>query len=80
MLIIEALEIIKTDEGLDDQYSVAQMIGVSQGTISNYMKGNKYPNLNVAGTIYMHWGLVVEPFTETAVIKEAEYIKEYGGQ
>jgi len=78
MLIVEAIDIIKDKEQIDDQYSIAQIIGVSQGTISNYLKGDKYPNLSVAGNIYLNWELVVEPFTERAVKREAEYLEEYG--
>ena len=77
MEVIDALEIIGDKEGTEDQYSMAETLGVSQGTISNYMKGNKYPNLRTAGKIYGHYGLVVEPFTEKAVKKEWAYIEEY---
>ena len=76
MEVIDALEIIRDKEDIEDQYSMAETLGVSQGTISNYMKGT-YPNLRTAGKIYGHYGLVVEPFTEKAVKKEWAYLEEY---
>jgi DNA-binding XRE family transcriptional regulator len=79
MLVREALDIIKEEEGIVDQYELAKMIGVSQPTISNYYKGKSYPNLEVATTIYGRWGYRCEPFTELALEKEWELIKNRKG-
>ena len=77
MLIKEALEIIKEKEKAKDQYILAKLLKVSQGTISNYTKGTTYPTLIVAGYIYGKYGLQVEPFTEIALKKEWDWQQKY---
>ena len=74
MLVKDALLKIKDDLKLQDQYDMAKVLGVSQGTISNYMKGKSYPTLLIAARIYGEFGYRVEPFTEDALKKEWEYI------
>jgi DNA-binding XRE family transcriptional regulator len=76
MLIREALEKIKAQEKIRDQYELARLIGVSQPTISNYYKGKSYPTLEIASTIYGRWGHRCEPFTEQALQKEWEIVKK----
>ncbi len=77
MLISEALDLIKEDKGLKDQYDLAILLKVSQGTISNYYKGKSYPTLHIAAKIYGNHGHKVEPFTELSLEKEWAYIQEY---
>ena len=76
MLVGEAIESIMGAYNIKDQYAMAKTLGVSQGTISNYIKGTTYPTLLVAARIYGEYGYRVEPFTEKALKKEWEYIKE----
>ena len=76
MKIKEAPEIIKEKEGAHDQYELAKLLKVSQGTISNYSKSNAYPTLMVAGYVYGTYGLQVEPFTKLALEKEWEWQKK----
>jgi DNA-binding XRE family transcriptional regulator len=79
MFIKEALEQIKVKEGIKDQYELAKVIGVSQPTISNYYKGHSNPTLEIASTIYGRWGFRCEPFTEMALEKEWERVKNRKG-
>jgi len=74
MYIAEALQIIAEQEETKDQYDMANVIGVSQGTISNYKKNGAYPTLNVAAKIYKDYGIQCEPFTEHAL---EDYIEKY---
>ena len=78
MLVNEAIELIKEQEKLHDQYELAKLLKVSQGTISNYYKGNTYPNLKVAGYIYGKYNLRCEPFTEEALQKEWDFQTKHG--
>jgi len=78
MLITEALEVIKDIEKESNQYKLAKLLRVSQGTISNYTKHGKYPDLRAAGYIWGKYGIQVEPFTEKALEKEWEYQKKTG--
>lgn len=77
MQIVEALQLIEEEEGIKDQYEMAAVLNVSQGTVSNYHKKDKYPTLTVAARIYGKWGHQVEPFTEKALAKEWDYIKQF---
>ena len=72
MLINEALELIKKEKGLQDQYDLSRELGVSQATVSNYVNGKSYPTLSVASKIYGEYGHRVEPFTEWALQKDWE--------
>ena len=76
MYINEALEIIKKETGLSHQLDLANELKTSQGTISNYTSGKSYPTLLMASRVYGKFGLVVEPFTETALKREWGYVKE----
>ena len=78
MLMNEAIAKIKEELKLHDQYEVAKTIGVSQGTVSNYMKGTSYPTLSIAAKVYGEYGYRVEPFTEWALQKEWEFLQEHG--
>lgn len=77
MYVAEALALIEESEDVKDQYEMAGLLEVSQGTISNYHKKGRYPTLLVAAKIYGLYGHVVEPFTEKAVAKEWEYISTF---
>ncbi len=77
MLINEALELIKEEDELSDQYDLSKTIGVSQGTISNYYKNKSYPTLHIAAKIFGKYGHRVEPFTELSLAKEWAFIEEY---
>lgn len=74
MLIKDAIEEIKEVTGAKDQYEVADVIGTSQGTVSNYMKGRSYPTLEIAARIYNEFNIRCEPFTEWAL---QDYIEKY---
>jgi len=78
MLISEAIAKIKEQLKLKDQYEVARTLGISQATVSNYMKGKSYPTLSVATKIYGEYGYRVEPFTESALKKEWEFYTKHG--
>ena len=75
MFINEAINTIKKEHKVADQYEMAKIIQVSQATISNYLKGTTYPQLPVAARIYGLYGLRCEPFTEKALQKEWDMIK-----
>jgi len=73
MDINEALEIIwDKEESVTDQYTLAKVVGVSQGTISNYYNKKSEPTKDVAARIYHEYGLQCEPFTILALAKYAE--------
>ena len=77
MDINEALDIIWKDKGAKDQYELSKLVGVSQGTISNYYNQKSEPTKEVAARIYHEFGLRCEPFTELALAKYAErYLKD----
>ena len=79
MLISEAIEKIMIEFRVADQYEMSKILGVSQGTISNYIKGKTYPSLSVAAKIYGRYGYRVEPYTEKALEKEWDFIKRTSG-
>jgi len=70
MLISEAMRKIQEQSGITDQYKLAKVVGISQGTISNYLNDKTYPTLEVAARIYKNYGLRVEPYTEWAILEE----------
>jgi len=68
MLINEALKKVMVDNEIKDQEELARVLGVVQGTISNYMNGKiTLPNIKVAAKIYKIFGIRVEPYTETGL-------------
>jgi len=69
MEIKEAMEAMLLQENYDRD-AISHKIGVTKGQLSHYIIQGKPPRLNVAGRIWGNYGLVVEPFTETAVIKQ----------
>ena len=63
MFIAEALDEIAQEEGTNDQKELAKIIGVTQGTISNYYAGKTDPTKKVATFIFAKYGHRCEPFT-----------------
>jgi len=63
MFISEALDEIAQEEGTNDQKELAKIIGVTQGTISNYYAGKTDPTKKVAILIFNKYGHRCEPFT-----------------
>ena len=69
MYVNEAIEAaISIEEG--DRAVVARKLGISPGMVSHYLKRDNTPRLNIAGKLWGEYGLVIEPFTERAVIRE----------
>lgn len=52
-----------------DRQVLATKLGVSKAQISHYLNREGIPRLDVAGRVWGNFGLVIEPFTERAVIK-----------
>jgi len=75
--IDEAIKYIMEKYDIVDQYTMAKEIDVSQATISNYIKGNQYPKLVTAARIYHKYNVMVEPFTDKAIIKEWNFISQF---
>jgi len=72
MDIIEALDEIRMEAKISDQRDLAKLLGVSQGTISNYLKGKSEPTKKLAAEIYHKYGFRCEPFTGLALVKYIE--------
>ena len=75
MEIKEALEEIQKLEGFGTQRELAKSLGISPPQLSNYIHGKSLPSLNMAGKLYARYGFQIEPFTEKALQKEADYIE-----
>ena len=75
LTIKEAIKLILKEHGIKDQAELAYDLNVSQATISNYMNKEMYPALRVAATIYLKYGIPVEPYTLSALEKEANIIE-----
>lgn len=54
----------------DDRRVVAHRLGITVAMISHYTKRDNLPSLTVAAKLWGEYNLVVEPFTEKAVIKK----------
>ncbi len=68
MYIAEALEYAINED--EDRGVVAKKLGITKAMISHYLNRDFTPRLNVAGKLWGEYGLVIEPFSERAVIKE----------
>jgi len=66
MFVKEAIEKIQNEHKVD-QYGVKDLIGTSQGTVSNYLSGKSYPQLEPASVIWLKFGYRCEPFTQLAL-------------
>ena len=75
----DALEKIMEEKAITKQKEMAEYLDISQGQVSNYMMNKSYPALRVAAVIYGRFGYQVEPYTEKALKKEWEYLKDYEG-
>ena len=64
----EAMEYAINEDG--DRGVIAGKLGVTKAMISHYIQRDHSPSLTVAGKLWGEYGLVVEPFTERAVIKK----------
>jgi len=81
MKIQEAIPYVMEKHKIPDQYEVAKTFGISQGTVSNYMKGKvTLPNPEVAGILYGQYDIVVYPFVEEFVKDEWERILRMKGK
>ena len=49
---------------------VANKLGISRAMLSHYLNRDNTPRLDVAAKLWGEYGIVVEPFTERAVIKQ----------
>lgn len=74
MLVNEAIKVIMEEHDIADQYDMAEALGCSQATISNYVKGGTDPRKVVAARIWGKYGLRVEPYTQDAVQKEWDFL------
>ncbi len=68
MYVNEAMEYAINQD--DDRGVVAGKLGLTKAMISHYLNRDNTPGLRVAAKLGGESGLVVEPFTELAVIKK----------
>ncbi len=58
---------LETEDG--NRVIVASRLGIKQAMVSHYLTGKNTPSLKVAARLWGEYGMVVEPYTEKAVIK-----------
>jgi len=68
MYIKEAMAFAINEDG--DRGIVANKLGITKAMVSHYINQDNTPRLPIAGKIWGEYGLVIEPFTERAVIKD----------
>ena len=66
------IEYIRTNYNVTTQSETARQLGVSQGHISNYVKGKSYPLFEQAAKWYREYGVQLHRFTEEALQEEVE--------
>ena len=73
--IKEAISSVLEEKRLT-QKELAKELGVSEATVSNYLKHDAYPALRVAAVVLDRWGYFCEPYTDRALHREVAKLTE----